>query len=183
MFGYSEDTVIRSVANRSIPGTSHLWKTFCRTEFLTGHLCEPRLLAWAAEVPWVAQSRGQSCTASWRSEAGLLPPCPLTNCTAVVLHVSTCSADLRRQTRNVLHARQWRWAITLRQPSWGNCGPWVNKSGESTGILTYSHVTMWQSSAARPALQLKEKSCKNVPNPCSICCIDTTVISNNSYGI
>lgn len=41
-----------------------------------------------------------------------------------------------------------------------------------------------QSSAARPALQLKEKkSCKSVPNPSSICCIDTTVISNNSHGI
>lgn len=147
MFGFSEDMVIWSLANRSIPGTSHLWKMFCRTEFLTDHLCQPHLLAQAAEVlwPWEAaelrQSQGQSCTASWRSKAGLLPPCLLTNCTAVVLHVSTCSADLRRQTRNVLHARQWRWAITLRQPSWGNRGPWVNKSGESTDVLTRSHVT------------------------------------------
>lgn len=123
---------------------------FCRTEFLTSHLCEPRLLVGAAEVPWLWEAAelaelsepSQSCSASWRSEAGLLPPCPLTNCTAVVLHVSTCSADLRRQTRNVLHARQWHWAITLRQPSWGNCGPWVNKSGESTDILTCSHVTI-----------------------------------------
>lgn len=34
-------------------------------------------------------------------------PCLLTNCTAVVLHVSTCISDLQRQTRNVLHARRW----------------------------------------------------------------------------
>lgn len=69
MFGYSQGMVVCSMANRSIPGTSHLWKMFCRTEFLTGHLCEPRLLAWAAEVPWLweavelTQSQGQSCTA------------------------------------------------------------------------------------------------------------------------
>lgn len=53
MFGYSEDMAVSSMANKSVPGTSHLWKMFCRTEFLTDHICEPRLLAWAAEVPWL----------------------------------------------------------------------------------------------------------------------------------
>lgn len=70
MFGYSEDMVIPSVANRSIPGTSHLWKTFCRTEFLTGHLCEPRLLAGAAEVPWAAEPRPElQCLLTERGRA------------------------------------------------------------------------------------------------------------------
>lgn len=146
MIGYSEDMVVCSMANKSLPGPSHLWEMSCRTEFWQATCASPA--CWL-ELPRCPASGRLRSSAEPRPElqcllterAGLLPPCPLTNCTAVVLHVSTCSADLRRQTRNVLHARQWRWAITLRQLSWVNRGPWVNKSGESTDILTCSHVT------------------------------------------
>lgn len=103
--------------------------------------CDLPKVLWLWEGAKPEQCEHQSCTASWWTKGELFPSCLLTNCTAVVLHVSTCIADLQRQTRNVLHARQWRWAITLRQPSWGNHGPWVNKtSGESTDALSCSLV-------------------------------------------
>lgn len=103
--------------------------------------CDLPKVLWLWEGAKPGQCEHQSCTASWWTKGELFPSCLLTNCTAVVLHVSTCIADLQRQTRNVLHARQWRWAITLRQPSWGNHGPWVNKtSGESTDALSCSLV-------------------------------------------
>ena len=65
--------------------------------------------------------------------------------------------------------------------------PWALSEEEEWGIHWRSDpqpCNERQPPAARPVLQLKEKmSCKNVLNPCSICCVDTTLISNNSHGI
>lgn len=97
----------------------------------------------------------------------------LTNCTAVVLHVSTCVVDLQRQTGNVLYAGQWPGAIAWRQPPWGSHGE-QDEWGIHLQPCKDRHLT-----AARPAVQLKEVTSKNALNTCSVWCVDITLTSNS----
>lgn len=164
MFCYSEDMVIWSVANRSIPGTSHLWKMFSRTEFLTGHSCEPRLLAWAVLTVGGcgahAEPRpGLQCLLTERGRA----PSPLSadklhSCGVTCQHLQCGSPETNQECSACQTVALSHYIETtfLREP-------WA-LSEQEQGIHWHSDLQPChhrQSNAARPALKLKEKkSCK-----------------------
>lgn len=177
------------MANRSIPGTSHLQKTFRRTEFLTATCPEARLPGWPAMVLDSGKVHG-----SWRRSRAASPGTgpgegsfpssadKLHSCGVTCQHLHCGSPETNQECSACQTVALSHYIKTtfLREP-------WALGGQEEREILSRSDPQPCkerQTTAVKPDLQLKEKiPCKNVLNPQGVCYTDTTLISNNSHGI
>lgn len=180
MVGYSEDMVVCSMANKSLPGPSHLWEMFCRTEFWQTTCASPACLREAAELGR-AKARAAVPPDGASGAPSPLSADKLHSCGVTCQHLQCGSPETNQECSACQTVALSHYIETTFLSE-----PWA-LSEQEWGIHWRSDLQPCnhrQPSAARPALQLKEKkSCKSVPNPCSICCVDTTVVSNNSHGI
>lgn len=132
----------------------------------------------------LVQGERRSCTASRRTRRGRAPsPFPadkLHSCGVTCQHLhfgspetnQECSACQTVALSHYIETTFLRELWALSEQDWG-----IHWRSDPQACNER------QPAAARPALRLKEMSCKNVLNPRSTRCVATTLISNNPHGL